>query len=241
MKACSRIAVFLCLPLLAAVAVFFQPDARAEDAPAERAVICRVNEIPIYEDEILAEVNYQMKYQQFSVPQPRARFLLKALEDAIVLAMMRSTYPDICQAMQEAADGVMERLNNGEKFVDVCKEVSMDEGTRNNGGLLGNSFGRGQLAFLDRIAFEAKAGDVLPPFLSPYGMHIVQIEEFIEGKTDQDVKCRARHILFMFDPNDIKKPISQAMEKYVDAKVELVDAKYADYVYVPKRGESEAK
>jgi foldase protein PrsA len=83
----------------------------------------------------------------------------------------------ILVADKKTADEVEAKLKAGGKFEDLAKQYSTDPSTKDKGGELG-FFGKGQMvpAFQD-AAFAAKVGEITAPVKSPFGWHIIQVEE----------------------------------------------------------------
>ena len=83
------------------------------------------------------------------------------------------------------------RLEAGADFAALAREVSEDPGSAANGGDLG-CFGAGTLVpEFEEVAFELKPGETSGPVLSPYGYHIIRLNEKRE-----DAICSS-HILVM--------------------------------------------
>ena len=83
----------------------------------------------------------------------------------------------ILVATQQAADEARGRIEAGEDFGDVAREVSTDPGTAPNGGDLG-WFTREEMvpAFAD-AAFSLPVGDVSQPVASEFGWHVIKVLE----------------------------------------------------------------
>jgi hypothetical protein len=78
---------------------------------------------------------------------------------------------------REAADAVMQRLNAGEDFATVAREVSTDTTTAPTGGDLG-WFPRGMMVDpFEQAAFALEAGAVSQPVQSSFGWHIIKVLE----------------------------------------------------------------
>ena len=77
----------------------------------------------------------------------------------------------------KTANDVESKLRSGGKFEDLAKQFSTDPSTKDKGGELG-FFGKGQMvpAFQD-AAFNSPIGKVTAPVKSPFGYHIIQVEE----------------------------------------------------------------
>jgi peptidyl-prolyl cis-trans isomerase SurA len=79
------------------------------------------------------------------------------------------------------------RLSKGEDFALVASEESEDPGSKPRGGDLG-TFGRGEMVpEFEKAAFESPVGKVVGPVRSPFGWHLIRVEERVtEGAKDPD-------------------------------------------------------
>ena len=76
---------------------------------------------------------------------------------------------------EEEANSIYERLQNGEDFAELAKELSSDTGSGANGGDLG-WFGRGAMvAPFEEAAFSLEIGEISEPVKSDFGYHIIQV------------------------------------------------------------------
>lgn len=74
-------------------------------------------------------------------------------------------------------DKIRARIAGGEDFAKVAKAESDDKHSGEEGGALG-TFGRGQMVpDFEQAAFALKVGELSQPVKSPYGYHIIQVEE----------------------------------------------------------------
>ena len=80
-------------------------------------------------------------------------------------------------AALEKADTIVARLDAGEAFADVAKDVSDDPGSAASGGDLG-FFGRGIMdpAF-EEAMFALATGELSKPVKTPFGLHIIEVVE----------------------------------------------------------------
>ena len=80
-------------------------------------------------------------------------------------------------AAKKKAEELLERVKKGENFEELAKTYSDDPGSKEQGGDLG-FFGRGRMVKpFEDAAFELKEGEVSGLVESPYGYHIIRLEE----------------------------------------------------------------
>src|SRR5947209_10241506 len=120
---------------------------------------------------------------------------------------------DSTPARQKAED-LLKRVRAGEDFTALAKEFSEDPGSRAQGGDLG-WFGRGQMIKeFEDAAFALKRGEVSGVVESPFGYHIIKVEEHRRQMNDDNTvteQVRARHILVLYNhaPRDPNSPPSR--------------------------------
>lgn len=105
------------------------------------------------------------------------------------------------------ANAVVERLNQGEPFTDVAKEVSQDPGSAANGGSLG-TVERGQMVKpFEDAAFDLDVNVVSAPVKSQFGYHVIEVtainapesKSFEEARPDlekSELQRRAEDLFF---------------------------------------------
>jgi peptidyl-prolyl cis-trans isomerase D len=99
-------------------------------------------------------------------------------------------------ASLERAERVRAELAGGADFAEVAKRESSDPGSKDNGGDLG-TFQRGQMVpAFDAAAFALPVGELSQPVLSPFGYHVIQVQE----RNGDQVK--ARHVLIPVEKSD---------------------------------------
>ncbi len=82
------------------------------------------------------------------------------------------------QAARERIDGAYARLQKGEPFEQVCRQISDDATSKTNGGILPMfEPGRWVPAFEDAAFALAKPGDYSKPVRTNYGWHIIKLVE----------------------------------------------------------------
>lgn len=73
------------------------------------------------------------------------------------------------------AVGVLARLDKKEDWAKIAAEVSLDTGTKNNGGELG-WFTKGRMVLpFEETAFALKEGEISQPVKTDFGWHIIQV------------------------------------------------------------------
>ncbi|HEY0798084.1 MAG TPA: peptidylprolyl isomerase, partial [Candidatus Baltobacteraceae bacterium] len=75
------------------------------------------------------------------------------------------------------AQQVEAKLKSGAKFEDLAKQYSTDPSTKDKGGELG-FFNKGAMVpEFEKAAFSQPIGEIGPPVKSPFGYHIIQVED----------------------------------------------------------------
>jgi peptidyl-prolyl cis-trans isomerase C len=118
---------------------------------------------------------------------------------------------------KEEAEAVAERLKKGEDFAEVAKETSKDP--RAEGGDLG-FFGRGQMVKpFSEAAFALEVDEISEPVQTPFGWHIIKIEEKRDRKPPsfEDVKDALMAQLVQ------QMAAKMVQELNAAAKIELLD------------------
>jgi peptidyl-prolyl cis-trans isomerase C len=84
--------------------------------------------------------------------------------------------------LKKRADNALKRAKKGEDFANLAKEFSEDS-SKDKGGDLG-FFARGQMvAEFEEAAFATKPGQVSDLIRTPFGYHIIKVEERKPAKT----------------------------------------------------------
>jgi peptidyl-prolyl cis-trans isomerase SurA len=113
---------------------------------------------------------------------------------------------------------VRQRILNGENFAKLARYYSEDEGSKINGGDLGE-FGRGDMVpEFERVAYKLKEDSISEIIETEYGYHIIQLLE------RRGEKVRARHILIMpkltsFELNDAALRADSLVQLFKDEKI----------------------
>jgi peptidyl-prolyl cis-trans isomerase C len=91
----------------------------------------------------------------------------------------------------EARDAI-ERIESGEEFADVAADVSIDTGSAQNGGDLGE-VARGQtVPPFEEAAFSAAEGELVGPVESEFGFHVLEVTDSIPAPDFADVEEQIR-------------------------------------------------
>jgi parvulin-like peptidyl-prolyl isomerase len=74
---------------------------------------------------------------------------------------------------EQEAKNILERLNKGEKFANIAREVSLCPSGKRGGDL--GTFGRGKMVKeFENAAFALEKGKISPTVKTKYGHHIIK-------------------------------------------------------------------
>jgi peptidyl-prolyl cis-trans isomerase D len=107
------------------------------------------------------------------------------------------------EASQAKAKAIYDSIAAGADFATMAQQYSEDPGSAQQGGDLGWFTQGAMVAEFDKAVFGAKSGDLILPFRTQFGWHIIKHfgyrddEEIPEGKTSKEKvhKAHAAHIL----------------------------------------------
>jgi peptidyl-prolyl cis-trans isomerase C len=141
---------------------------------------------------------------------------------------------------EDEAKAAKKKLSEGKSFEDVAKELSKDPGSAKQGGDLGY-FTRDKMVkeFAD-AAFALKKGEVSAPVKSPFGFHIIKMEDSrkVKAPTFNEVKDQLRARLQEKKLNDYVEGLVKA------ANVKVFDAKGKELDFekdLPKDGDAKPR
>ncbi len=78
---------------------------------------------------------------------------------------------------EQRADSVYNAIKQGAKFEDLAKKVSDDKGSAQNGGVLGWIQPQQTVKEFESVAYSLNKGEISKPVLSPYGYHIIRLDD----------------------------------------------------------------
>lgn len=171
-----------------------------------------VEKINVTEEDI--SLYYKAHLEEFRTPEMvRARHILVKVE--------KSASEEDKKKAKEKADDILKRIKAGEDFGKLASEFSDDPGSKNKGGDLG-FFPRGRMVpDFEQVAFSLKAGEVSDIVETPFGFHVIKVEERKESVQEplEKVKNKVKEKVFA----DFRKAkVDEFFEKAMkDAGVEL--------------------
>ena len=121
------------------------------------------------------------------------------------------------KARQQAED-LLKHIRAGESFEELAKKYSTDPGSAADGGDLG-VFGRGVMVKpFEEAAFKLAVGQVSEPVRTPFGYHLIRVDEIKPGKGKSFAEVRGQLAKDYID--------RQAEEQFYDLAERLVDLTY---------------
>ncbi len=113
----------------------------------------------------------------------------------ILVTVPEGATPEVLEQRRARAAGALARVQGGEDFIAVAKELSED-GNRERGGVIGmRPASRLPDVFVEHTR-AVKSGDVAPTLLrSGAGFHVLKVVERKERQLGEITQTRARHVL----------------------------------------------
>ena len=126
------------------------------------------------------------------------------------------------EAARARAQDVYRRLQAGEKFEELARELSQDPGSREQGGDLGwISHGIMAKAFED-AAFALKKGEISHPVRTPFGYHIIEVTEVKSGG-EGDFESMRKQVETAYRRHQAEQLLFDKAEKLADLTYENPD------------------
>ncbi len=136
----------------------------------------------------------------------------------ILVALPESADEEQVAAARARAEKIRQRLQAGESFEQVAKEVSEDPGSREQGGDLGWVSPGLMPESFEKVAFSLEKGAVSEPVRTPFGFHIIQVTDIRSGGEGSFEKLKGRI--------EAAYRRQQAEQRYFDKAEKLADLTY---------------
>lgn len=163
-----------------------------------------------------------------------------AVEEALLpQAMTYALYRDRLPDMMRRLDVIREQLAIGASFEEVARESSEDPTSGPNGGLLGEMARKspfnqeGMIESVEDVAFALAVGERSPPFLSPLGIHILEVR----GETPNPLrpeltKREVAHILVAFESEGLEDGsfVRRLRREKDTTRIRVLDPEFERYV-----------
>ncbi len=167
-----------------------------------------LNQQRVSEEEVKAY--YEKHREKYQEPRAvRARHIL--------IEVPQGATPEQEKEALKKAQRLRERILKGEDFAKLAQEYSADPGTKEKGGELG-FFTQGQMVKeFEEAAFRLKPGEISEPVRTPFGYHLIQVEEIKEAKQRSfaEVKDRVREDLIQAkEEAALNKALKELAQKY---------------------------
>jgi peptidyl-prolyl cis-trans isomerase C len=131
-------------------------------------------------DDAAVQAYYDQHKNEYE--QVRARHILIRVQGSPVPAEGKADLTD-AEALAKAQE-IRKRLQGGEDFAKLAQAESYDSGSGAQGGDLG-SFARGRMVpEFEKAAFSLPVGEISEPVKTPFGYHIIQVEQHEAKKLD---------------------------------------------------------
>ena len=150
----------------------------------DQEMIIRLRDQVISPDTMITEADLRSLFDT-NAPgvRARARHIMLMLPDSPSDAQRDSVRAEM--------QGIRDRIARGASFADMARQFSQDRGSGQQGGDLG-WFERGDMVRpFDEAVFALNPGEMSEVFETPYGVHVVQLQE-LESPTFEDARVEYR-------------------------------------------------
>jgi len=133
-----------------------------------------------YEDKVgtLSDEDLQRYYRR-NLDQFEIKEQVKAAH--ILLRVPKDASKETVQKRQDLANDLLKQLQDGADFAQLAKTNSDDKSNASSGGELG-TFGRGTMVSeFEDAAFALRPGQLSKVVQTPFGFHIIKVEEYVEA------------------------------------------------------------
>jgi peptidyl-prolyl cis-trans isomerase C len=171
-----------------------------------------VEKIGVIEDDM--KLYYKLHQEEFKTPEMvRARHILIKVD--------KSASVEDKDKAKEKLEGILKRIKAGEDFAKLATEASDDPGSKIKGGDLG-FFPKGRMVPpFEQAAFSLKPGEISEIVETPFGFHIIKVEERKDAVLEpyNKVKDKVKEKVFAdFRKSRVDEFVERAMK---DAGVEM--------------------
>lgn len=193
----------------------------------QRAYGLKLNQLKnIYKDLVKAQKYYEKVISEMKTDEEEVKAYYEENKDSfdyhtvrhILIKCEEDAEESVVEEKKNLAESILKRVNNGEDFVELAKEYSEDDGTKENGGLLDVKKGETVKEF-DEWTFSHNIGDT-GLVRTMYGFHVVKLE----GKTNTFDALKDT-VIESFKINKYQTALSEALSNG-EYKVEVKDAYY---------------
>ncbi len=135
---------------------------------------------------------------------------------------------------EKTANEVEAKIKGGMKFEDAAKQYSQDPGSKDKGGELGFFTKTQMVAPFANAAFAQPIGVVGPPVKSPFGFHIIEVEEKKPASVATMANSKDKIATLLRQQQEQSKIPVFLNDLRTKAKIEVADDKLKDVAAPPQ-------
>jgi peptidyl-prolyl cis-trans isomerase D len=113
------------------------------------------------------------------------RFVIPKTVEArhILIRLPAAAAPEAVEKAQTRIQEILKMARDGKDFAELAQQYSEDEGSRQQGGALGEFSKQAMVQPFADAAFTLPVGQISDPVRTPFGLHLIKVEKINEGRT----------------------------------------------------------
>lgn len=161
------------------------------DAILKKQGMTRTDLTQLMKDQLLDQAVYNKVVKSVTVTDAEAQAYYEKNKSSFNTPETRAIRHILVKTKAEA-DKVRTLLEGGASWTTVAKQYSIDPGSKNNGGSLGDVKPGAMVPAFDKAAFALKVNVISQPVKTQFGWHVIEVTKITAGSSTTFEKAKAQ-------------------------------------------------